>query len=58
MQDLGLQVHQLQGGILNYFKEIPDAEADFEGECFVFDNRVTLDTGLRDVGRERSEIDG
>lgn len=58
MQDLGLQVHQLQGGILNYFKEIPDADADFEGECFVFDNRVTLDTGLRDVGRERSEIDG
>lgn len=58
MQDLGLQVHQLQGGILNYFKEIPDADVDFEGECFVFDNRVTLDTKLRDVGRERSEIDG
>lgn len=58
MQDLGLKVHQLQGGILNYFKEIPDADADFEGECFVFDNRVTLDTQLRDVGRQRSEIDG
>lgn len=58
MQDLGLQVHQLQGGILNYFKEIPDAAADFDGECFVFDNRVTLDTQLRDVGRDRSEIDG
>ncbi len=58
MQDLGLQVHQLQGGILNYFKEIPDASEDFEGECFVFDNRVTLDTRLQDVGRDRSEIDG
>ncbi|MBC9957980.1 hypothetical protein J5M86_14995 [Yimella sp. cx-51] len=58
MQDLGLKVHQLQGGILNYFKEIPDADADFEGECFVFDNRVTLDTKLQDVGRDRGEIDG
>lgn len=58
MQDLGLTVHQLQGGILNYFKEMPDADTDFEGECFVFDNRVTLDTHLEDVGRDRSEIDG
>lgn len=58
MQDLGLKVHQLQGGILNYFKQIPDADADFDGECFVFDNRVTLDTNLRDVGRQRSDIDG
>ncbi|GAB3580003.1 oxygen-dependent tRNA uridine(34) hydroxylase TrhO [Calidifontibacter terrae] len=58
MQDLGLQVHQLQGGILNYFAQVPDADADFEGECFVFDNRVTLDTQLRDVGRDRSEVDG
>ncbi len=58
MQDLGLQVHQLQGGILNYFQQVPDADADFEGECFVFDQRVTLDTRLRDVGRDRSEIDG
>lgn len=58
MQDLGLEVYQLQGGILNYFAAMPDADLDFEGECFVFDNRITLDTGLRDVGRERGEIAG
>jgi UPF0176 protein len=46
MQDLGLDVYQLEGGILNYFKEMPDAEKDWQGECFVFDNRVALDTHL------------
>ena len=58
MQDLGLEVYQLQGGILNYFAQIPDADADYLGECFVFDNRITLDTKLADVGRERTEITG
>jgi UPF0176 protein len=58
MQDLGLEVYQLQGGILNYFAEMPDADQDYLGECFVFDNRITLDTRLRDAGRERSEISG
>ena len=42
MQDLGLEVFQLQGGILNYFQQMPDAEQDWEGECFVFDERVSL----------------
>jgi UPF0176 protein len=49
MQDMGLEVYQLQGGILNYFKEMPDAEQDWHGECFVFDKRVALDTKLRET---------
>jgi UPF0176 protein len=49
MQDLGLDVYQLEGGILNYFKEMPDAEKDWKGECFVFDNRVALDTHLHET---------
>lgn len=57
MQDLGLEVFQLQGGILNYFQQMPDAENDWDGECFVFDERVSLDTKLRDAGRRREEID-
>lgn len=57
MQDLGLEVFQLQGGILNYFQQMPDAEQDWDGECFVFDERVSLDTKLRDTGRTREEID-
>jgi UPF0176 protein len=49
MQDLGLDVYQLEGGILNYFKEISDAEKDWQGECFVFDSRVALDTHLHET---------
>ncbi len=49
MQDMGLKVAQLQGGILNYFKEMPDAEKDWQGECFVFDSRVALDTKLNET---------
>lgn len=49
MQDLGLDVYQLEGGILNYFKGMPDASKDWQGECFVFDNRVALDTHLHET---------
>lgn len=57
MQDLGLEVRQLQGGILNYFAQMPDAEQDWHGECFVFDDRVTLDTNLRDTGKTVADVD-
>jgi UPF0176 protein len=48
-QTLGLQVFQLEGGILNYFERMPDAQADWQGECFVFDNRVALNTQLQET---------
>ncbi len=38
-------VHQLEGGILNYIQHYPDDQ--FEGECFVFDQRVALDQKLK-----------
>lgn len=38
------EVYQLGGGILKYLEEFPDA--DFEGECFVFDHRVSVDQKL------------
>jgi UPF0176 protein len=56
MQDMGLKVAQLQGGILNYFKEMPDAEQDWQGECFVFDNRVALDTKLQETQTSVSDV--
>jgi UPF0176 protein len=56
MQDMGLKVAQLQGGILNYFKEMPDAEKDWQGECFVFDNRVALDTKLQETQTSVNEV--
>jgi UPF0176 protein len=56
MQDMGLKVAQLQGGILNYFKEMPDAEKDWQGECFVFDNRVALDTKLLETSTSVNDV--
>lgn len=35
------EVYQLEGGILNYAKE--EAGEDFDGKCYVFDERVTVD---------------
>ncbi len=41
-------VYQLDGGILNYFEQCGGAH--FRGACFVFDERVALDAGLRQTG--------
>ena len=48
LRSLGLEVWQLDGGILNYFETIPTAEEDWEGNCFVFDNRIALNTQLEE----------
>jgi UPF0176 protein len=40
-------VYQLEGGILKYLAEIPEAESLWTGECFVFDERVTVDENLQ-----------
>jgi UPF0176 protein len=44
VQSLDLPCVELEGGILNYFQHVPDAAQDWQGECYVFDNRVALDT--------------
>ena len=41
------QVYHLQGGILKYLEEIPQQDSLWQGECFVFDRRVSLTHGLR-----------
>ena len=41
-------VYQLDGGILKYFEEC--GKAHFEGECFVFDERIALDAALKPTG--------
>ena len=56
MHDLGLNVVQLEGGILNYFQSMPDAEKDWEGECFVFDNRIALDTKLQETATTYEDV--
>ncbi|MZR30190.1 rhodanese-related sulfurtransferase [Sneathiella litorea] len=39
-------VYHLEGGILKYLEEIPKEESSWEGECFVFDQRVTVNHDL------------
>jgi UPF0176 protein len=56
MADLGLPLAQLEGGILNYFAQMPDAQADWQGECFVFDNRVALDTRLQETATTLDDV--
>ena len=51
-----IEVFQLEGGILNYFAQMPDAQADFEGECFVFDNRVALNTRLQETATTVEDV--
>jgi len=40
------EVYHLQGGILKYLEEVESAESAWEGECFVFDNRVSVNHAL------------
>jgi UPF0176 protein len=49
MKDRGFEdVHQLRDGILGYLEDYPDGL--FEGECFVFDRRVTVGPDLKPTG--------
>jgi len=40
------EVYHLKGGILKYLETVPEAESMWDGECFVFDNRVSVGHGL------------
>jgi RluA family pseudouridine synthase len=42
------EVYQLEGGILKYFEEVGGDH--YDGECFVFDQRVGVDPALRETG--------
>lgn len=40
------EVYHLEGGILKYLEEVPEEESLWQGECFVFDNRVSVNHDL------------
>lgn len=40
------EVYHLKGGILKYLEEVPEQESLWQGECFVFDDRVAVKHGL------------
>ncbi len=48
MKEQGFEeVFHLEGGILKYLEEVPEAESLWQGECFVFDNRVAVNHSLQ-----------
>ena len=40
------EVFHLKGGILKYLEEVPETQTNWQGECFVFDGRVSVGHGL------------
>ena len=40
------EVYHLRGGILKYLEQVPEEQSLWQGECFVFDERVSLGHGL------------
>lgn len=61
LKEMGFEeVYQLEGGILKYLEEIKPEESLWEGECFVFDERVTVASDLqkgtaRDLSQEQGK---
>ncbi|MEM8605283.1 MAG: rhodanese-related sulfurtransferase [Cyanobacteria bacterium P01_H01_bin.121] len=41
------EVYHLRGGILNYLDRVPESNSQWQGECFVFDERVAVQHGLQ-----------
>lgn len=41
------EVYHLEGGILKYLEKVPEEESLWQGECFVFDQRVSVEHGLK-----------
>lgn len=48
------EVYHLKGGILKYLEDVPEDQSRWNGECFVFDERIALSHGLI----ERSDSHG
>ncbi|WP_043871260.1 rhodanese-related sulfurtransferase [Celeribacter indicus] len=46
------EVYHLKGGILKYLEEMPEEESLWEGDCFVFDGRVSIGHGLAEGPHE------
>ena len=53
MLDQGFsEVFHLKGGILKYLEEVPEEDSKWEGDCFVFDRRVALNSQLEETDHE------
>ncbi|MFT7677958.1 MAG: UPF0176 protein [Planctomycetota bacterium] len=52
------EVYHLKGGILKYLEVVPEEESLWEGECFVFDERVSVVHGLAEGSYEQCRACG
>ncbi len=52
----GIASVELEGGILNFLAVAPNAADDWQGECFVFDNRVALDAALNETATTEEAV--
>lgn len=52
------EVYHLKGGILKYLETIPESESLWQGDCFVFDRRVSLTHELREGSYELEQSTG
>ncbi|MBE9125382.1 MULTISPECIES: rhodanese-related sulfurtransferase [unclassified Coleofasciculus] len=52
------EVYHLKGGILKYLEEVPAEESLWQGECFVFDERVAIQHGLAEGTHEMCQSCG
>ncbi len=58
-EELGLEVFQLDGGILNYLEQTArtgQPDDTWRGECFVFDNRIALDAQLHETATTAEQV--
>lgn len=44
------EVYHLKGGILKYLETVPEADSKWQGDCFVFDQRVSVGHGVQESG--------
>ncbi len=59
MDNLGTTVYTLEGGIIGYLAAMQgtdSAEKDWTGECFVFDNRIALDSKLAETDTDIEDV--
>jgi len=47
------EVYHLEGGILKYLEQVPEENSLWQGECFVFDNRVAVNHQLEKGGYDQ-----
>jgi UPF0176 protein len=55
MDNLGTTVYTLEGGIINYLAQVKD-DTQWSGECFVFDNRIALDSKLQETNTDIEDV--